>query len=38
VPGRSRYGRSAQLRVHDEFLVFTQARRWLEVLAEHVEG
>jgi trehalose synthase len=35
VPGRSRYGRSAQLRVHDEFLVFTQARRWLEVLAEH---
>ena len=36
VPGRARYGRSAQLRVHDEFLVFTQARRWLEVLAERV--
>lgn len=35
VPGRVRYGRSAQLRVHDEFLVFTQARRWLEVLARH---
>jgi trehalose synthase len=35
VPGRARYGRSAQLRVHDEFLVFTQARRWLELLAEH---
>ena len=38
VPGRARYGRSARLRVHDEFLVFTQARRWLEVLAEHVKG
>ena len=38
VPGRARYGRSAQLRVHDEFLVFTQARRWLEVLAEHARS
>jgi trehalose synthase len=38
VPGRARYGRSAQLRVHDEFLVFTQARRWLEVLSEHAVG
>jgi trehalose synthase len=38
VPGRARYGRSAQLRVRDEFLVFTQARRWLEVLAEHAGG
>jgi len=35
VPGRQRLGHSAQRRVHDEFLVFTQVRRWLEVLAEH---
>jgi trehalose synthase len=34
--GRQRIGHSAQRRVHDEFLVFTQARRWLETLAEHV--
>ena len=32
--GRTRLGQSAQRRVHDEFLVFTQARRWLETLAE----
>jgi len=31
---REAYGRSAQLRVQDEFLVFTQVRRWLELLAE----
>lgn len=30
---RARYARSAQRRVHDEFLVFTQVRRWLRVLA-----
>jgi trehalose synthase len=34
LPGRQLLGQSAQRRVHDEFLVFTQARRWLEVLAE----
>ena len=33
---RAAYARSAQRRAHDEFLVFTQARRWLEVLAETV--
>jgi hypothetical protein len=27
-------GRSAQRRAHDEFMVFTQVRRWLEILAE----
>ena len=31
---REAYGRAAQLRVQDEFLVFTQVRRWLELLAE----
>jgi trehalose synthase len=30
---RETYGRAAQLRVQDEFLVFTQVRRWLELLA-----
>jgi trehalose synthase len=30
---RKGYGLSAQRRVHDDFLVFTQVRRWLEVLA-----
>jgi trehalose synthase len=38
LPGRHRYGRSAQRRVHSEFLVFTQVRRWLETLAEHVRS
>lgn len=33
LPGRARLGRTAQRRVHDEFLVFTQVRRWLETLA-----
>lgn len=37
LPGRTRLGQTAQRRVHDEFLVFTQARRWLEVLAEHAQ-
>lgn len=36
--GRARLGHSAQRRVHDEFLVFTQARRWLETLAELVRS
>lgn len=30
---RERWGGAAQRRVYDEFLVFTQVRRWLEVLA-----
>ncbi|MDJ0866779.1 MAG: glycosyltransferase [Myxococcota bacterium] len=36
LPGRTRWGRSAQRRVHDEFLIFTQVRRWLETLADHL--
>ena len=36
LPGRTRLGQTAQRRVHDEFLVFAQARRWLETLAEHL--
>jgi len=35
LDGRQRLGRTAQRRAHDDFLVFTQARRWLETLAEH---
>jgi trehalose synthase len=35
LPGTERCGRSAQRRVHDEFLVFGQVRHWLELLAEH---
>jgi trehalose synthase len=35
-PKREALGRSAQQRVHDEFLVFTAVRRWLEVLADTV--
>lgn len=31
-------GRSAQRRVHQEFLIFTQLRRWLRTLAECVSG
>jgi trehalose synthase len=34
--GLSRMGRAAQRRVHSEFLVFTQVRRWLEVLADQL--
>jgi trehalose synthase len=37
VDARHRYGRSAARRVHAEFLVLTQARRWLETLAQHVD-
>jgi trehalose synthase len=33
---QARFGHSAQRRVHDEFLVFTQVRRWLETLVHHV--
>ena len=32
---RDRWAQEAQLRVHDEFLIFVQLRRWLAVLAEH---
>lgn len=35
---RIRYGRSAQRRASDEFLVFTQIRRWLEVMIDVVRG
>ncbi len=35
LPARARLGQHAQRRVHDEFLVFTQVRRWFELLAEH---
>ena len=35
LPGRARQGRAGQLRVHDDFLVFTQARDWIETLAKH---
>ncbi len=31
--GRTRMGERAQRRVHDEFLIFTQLRQWLELLA-----
>jgi trehalose synthase len=36
LPGRARLGRCAQRRAHDEFLIFSQLRTWLETLAEHV--
>jgi trehalose synthase len=36
LPGRVRHGQSAQRRVHTDFLVFTQVRRWLEALADQV--
>lgn len=35
---RDRFARSAQRRVHDEFLVFTQMRRWLEILNRCADG
>jgi trehalose synthase len=31
---RDAWGRSAQLRAHHEFLIFTQLRRWIELLTE----
>jgi trehalose synthase len=36
APGRARWGHSAQRRVHDEYLVFTQVRRWLETLSDQL--
>jgi trehalose synthase len=30
---RRAYGQAGQRRVHEEFLVFTQVRRWVELLA-----
>jgi trehalose synthase len=38
LPGRTRWGHSAQRRVHDEFLIFTQVRRWLETLHDHLRA
>jgi trehalose synthase len=35
---RGALGRSAQQRVHDEFLVFAQVRRWFEVIAQAVHA
>jgi trehalose synthase len=35
-PGRTQLGQNAQRRVHDEFLVFNQVRRWLQVLCDQV--
>jgi trehalose synthase len=34
VPTRSRLAKNAHRRAHEEFLIFTQVRRWLEVLEE----
>lgn len=34
--GRDRWSRSAQRRVHDDFLVFAQLRKWLRLLANEV--
>ena len=35
---RDRFARAAQRRVHDEFLVFTQLRRWLETITRCLRG
>ena len=37
-PNRELLGRSAQQRVHDHFLVFTQVERWLELLTNTIAG
>jgi trehalose synthase len=37
VPTRTRLAQNAHRRVHQEFLIFTQVRRWLEVLAEQAD-
>ena len=37
APGRNLWGARAQRRVYEEFLVFTQVRRWIEVLGSLVE-
>ncbi len=34
IPARTRMAQNAHRRVHEEFLIFTQVRRWLEVLEE----
>lgn len=34
---REMLGRSAQQRVHDDFLVFTQVRRWLALIADTIK-
>ncbi|MFC2254971.1 hypothetical protein ACETRX_35745 [Labrys portucalensis] len=34
---REMLGRSAQQRVHDNFLIFTQLRRWLVLIADAVK-
>jgi len=36
VPKRDHMARSAQQRVHDEFLIFTQIRQWLQTLSRCV--
>ncbi len=38
LPGRLLLGQTARRRVHDEFLVFTQARRWLETLTHQLQA
>jgi trehalose synthase len=35
---RERLGRSAQQRVHDNFLIFTQVRRWLALIADTIKA
>jgi trehalose synthase len=37
LPGRGRLGQNAQRRVHSDFLVFTQVRRWLESFVDQLQ-
>ena len=37
-PKREALARQGQQRVHDEFLIFTQVSRWLEVITDTVEA
>ncbi|HEY0810327.1 MAG TPA: glycosyltransferase, partial [Longimicrobiales bacterium] len=37
-PQLEEWGRNAQRRVHDDFLIFTELRRWLQVLTDLVVG
>jgi trehalose synthase len=37
IPSRNRMAQNAHRRVHEEFLIFTQVRRWLEVLEEQAD-
>jgi trehalose synthase len=37
-PRRETMGRSAEQRVYSEFLVFTQVRRWLELIGDSIEA